>query len=198
MDLKTNPLLSLSVRLWCKMGFIINCDWKKYIYLIPNSILNALQLSFLFFSGEENVPIILNAYFFVLYFNALVSGVQFTSLGTQCQCFKCSLVAGMDKNSPLSVNSLRSLVHVLVGDANQCQGIGKLQGVTEKGILKSLHIFLDFQGVEIYHDLLWVCFKETALSAIRQLTFCNPFLSEKCFSIPLAKRVLSFAWLGNL
>lgn len=68
----TNPMLSISVRIWKGMGFLAQTDRRRYIYLVPNSILNALQLSFLFFSGEQVEMLILNSYFFVLYFNALV------------------------------------------------------------------------------------------------------------------------------
>lgn len=68
----TNPMISTSVVIWKKMGFLYHEDKRRYIYLLPNSILNVLQLSFLVFSGESVEILILNSYFFVLYLNALV------------------------------------------------------------------------------------------------------------------------------
>lgn len=68
-----NPMLSVSVSIWRYMGFLDHKDKRRYIYLVPNSILNFLQLAFLCFSGESVEMLILNSYFFVLYFNALVN-----------------------------------------------------------------------------------------------------------------------------
>lgn len=71
-----NPMLSSSVTIWKFMGFLAYRDKRRYIYLVPNSILNVLQLSFLVFSGEKVEKLILNSYFFVLYFNALVGLIE--------------------------------------------------------------------------------------------------------------------------
>lgn len=68
-----NPMLAFSVKIWMTMGFLRPVDNRRFIYLLPNGILNVLQLSFLLFSGESVESLILNSYFFVLYFNALVS-----------------------------------------------------------------------------------------------------------------------------
>lgn len=69
--MENNPMLSLSVGIWRQMGFLAHKDKRRFIYLVPNSLLNILQLSFLCFSGEAIEMLILNSYFFVLYFNAL-------------------------------------------------------------------------------------------------------------------------------
>lgn len=65
-------MISLSVKIWTRMGFIYQRDKRRYIFLTPNLILNTLQLCFLGFSGESVELLILNSYFFVLYFNCLV------------------------------------------------------------------------------------------------------------------------------
>lgn len=68
-----NEMLSTSVAVWKKMGIMAQKDGRRYIFLVSNSVLNVLQLLFLCFSGEKVEMLILNSFFFVLYFNTVVS-----------------------------------------------------------------------------------------------------------------------------
>lgn len=69
---RTNPMLSLTVLCWSTMGYILGNKHRLLLFLPPVILLNSTIISFLCFSGEKLEMLILNLYFFMLFFNTWV------------------------------------------------------------------------------------------------------------------------------
>ena len=62
-------MLALTVLCWSSMGYILGNKLRLFVFLPPVLILVATILSFLMLSGEKLEMLILNLYFFMLFFN---------------------------------------------------------------------------------------------------------------------------------
>lgn len=71
MDL-SNPMVSLSVKIWTAFGYLYPKDSRRFVTLIPMLILNVLQLCYLCLSDDELEEITLNIYFVVVFANCWV------------------------------------------------------------------------------------------------------------------------------
>lgn len=65
-------MLALTVLCWSSMGYILGNEHRRIIFLPPVLILVGTIMWFLMFSGEKLETLILNLYFFILFFNTAV------------------------------------------------------------------------------------------------------------------------------
>uniref|UniRef100_A0A182NZ91 Uncharacterized protein n=1 Tax=Anopheles dirus TaxID=7168 RepID=A0A182NZ91_9DIPT len=66
------PLISVNVRVWRFWSFILVHNWKRYISIIPVTVLNVFMFADLYRTWGNFEEVIINAYFAVLYFNAVL------------------------------------------------------------------------------------------------------------------------------
>ncbi|XP_058061209.1 odorant receptor Or2-like [Anopheles bellator] len=72
MDILDCPLLSVNVRVWRFWSFVLIHNWRRYISIIPVTILNVFMFADLYRAWGNIEEVIINAYFAVLYFNAVL------------------------------------------------------------------------------------------------------------------------------
>uniref|UniRef100_A0A182SXX9 Uncharacterized protein n=1 Tax=Anopheles maculatus TaxID=74869 RepID=A0A182SXX9_9DIPT len=75
MEILDCPLLSVNVRVWRFWSFVLVHNWKRYISIIPVTLLNVFMFADLYRAWGNIEEVIINAYFAVLYFNAVVSAL---------------------------------------------------------------------------------------------------------------------------
>uniref|UniRef100_A0A182S531 Uncharacterized protein n=1 Tax=Anopheles funestus TaxID=62324 RepID=A0A182S531_ANOFN len=66
------PLLSVNVRVWHFWSFVLVHNWRRYISIIPVTLLNVFMFADLYRAWGNIEEVIINAYFAVLYFNAVL------------------------------------------------------------------------------------------------------------------------------
>lgn len=85
-----NPMISINVRVWMKLGYLYPTDRRRWLTVTPMIILSILQFNYCLFSGEDLHSVTLNAYFTALDVNCVVGGGFFTFnlcfLLTTCLC----------------------------------------------------------------------------------------------------------------
>lgn len=76
MEVLNCPLLSVNVRVWRFWSFVLLHNWRRYISIIPVTALNVFMFADLYRAWGNIEEVIINAYFAVLYFNAVVSAFR--------------------------------------------------------------------------------------------------------------------------
>lgn len=64
--MESNPMISINVRVWVKLGYLYPSDNRSVYTVIPLITMGILQLSYCLFSREDKYSITLNAYFTAL------------------------------------------------------------------------------------------------------------------------------------
>uniref|UniRef100_A0A182Q232 Uncharacterized protein n=1 Tax=Anopheles farauti TaxID=69004 RepID=A0A182Q232_9DIPT len=72
MEVLDCPLLSVNVRVWRFWSFVLVHNWRRYISIIPVTVLNVFMFADLYRAWGNIEEVIINAYFAVLYFNAVL------------------------------------------------------------------------------------------------------------------------------
>uniref|UniRef100_A0A182YRD2 Uncharacterized protein n=1 Tax=Anopheles stephensi TaxID=30069 RepID=A0A182YRD2_ANOST len=72
MEILDCPLLSVNVRVWRFWSFVLVHNWRRYISIIPVTLLNVFMFADLYRAWGNIEEVIINAYFAVLYFNAVL------------------------------------------------------------------------------------------------------------------------------
>nr|ACH69146.1 odorant receptor 10 [Anopheles quadriannulatus] len=72
MEVLNCPLLSVNVRVWRFWSFVLVHNWRRYIGIIPVTALNVFMFADLYRAWGNIEEVIINAYFAVLYFNAVL------------------------------------------------------------------------------------------------------------------------------
>uniref|UniRef100_A0AAG5D8E9 Odorant receptor n=1 Tax=Anopheles atroparvus TaxID=41427 RepID=A0AAG5D8E9_ANOAO len=73
MEILDCPLLSVNVRVWHFWSFVLVHNWRRYVSILPVTLLNVFMFADLYRAWGNIEEVIINAYFAVLYFNAVVS-----------------------------------------------------------------------------------------------------------------------------
>lgn len=66
------PIISVNVRVWHFWSFLVKHDAMRYISIIPVGAMTLLMFADLYRAWGNIEEVIINAYFAVLYFNAVV------------------------------------------------------------------------------------------------------------------------------
>ncbi|XP_049549243.1 odorant receptor Or2-like [Anopheles darlingi] len=72
MEVLECPLLSVNVRVWRFWSFVLVHNWRRYVSIIPVTVLNVFMFADLYRAWGNIEEVIINAYFAVLYFNAVL------------------------------------------------------------------------------------------------------------------------------
>ncbi|XP_050085321.1 odorant receptor Or2-like [Anopheles aquasalis] len=72
MEVLECPLLSVNVRVWRFWSFVLVHNWRRYVSIIPVTLLNVFMFADLYRAWGNIEEVIINAYFAVLYFNAVL------------------------------------------------------------------------------------------------------------------------------
>lgn len=67
------PIINVNVKVWKFWSWILRHNYMRYISVVPVTILNFFQFTDLYSAWGNIGKVIINAYFAVLYFNAVVS-----------------------------------------------------------------------------------------------------------------------------
>uniref|UniRef100_A0AAG5D6H9 Odorant receptor n=1 Tax=Anopheles atroparvus TaxID=41427 RepID=A0AAG5D6H9_ANOAO len=72
MEILDCPLLSVNVRVWHFWSFVLVHNWRRYVSILPVTLLNVFMFADLYRAWGNIEEVIINAYFAVLYFNAVL------------------------------------------------------------------------------------------------------------------------------
>uniref|UniRef100_A0A182S530 Uncharacterized protein n=1 Tax=Anopheles funestus TaxID=62324 RepID=A0A182S530_ANOFN len=81
------PLLSVNVRVWHFWSFVLVHNWRRYISIIPVTLLNVFMFADLYRAWGNIEEVIINAYFAVLYFNAVLRTLILVYNRDKYECF---------------------------------------------------------------------------------------------------------------
>uniref|UniRef100_A0A182WQR7 Odorant receptor n=1 Tax=Anopheles minimus TaxID=112268 RepID=A0A182WQR7_9DIPT len=81
------PLLSVNVRVWRFWSFVLVHNWRRYISIIPVTLLNVFMFADLYRAWGNIEELIINAYFTVLYFNAVLRTLILVYNREKYECF---------------------------------------------------------------------------------------------------------------
>lgn len=123
---RTNLMLSITVLCWSSMGYILGNKYRRFIFLPPVLILIGTILSFLCFSGANLESLLLNLYFFMLFFNTgvcmsvvMLIETNYISSSTHLHRPFGRKTCRIHKHCLLCVNPLLGGIHSVFGQTDQ-------------------------------------------------------------------------------
>ncbi|XP_035795692.1 odorant receptor Or2-like [Anopheles albimanus] len=110
MEVLECPLLSVNVRVWRFWSFVLVHNWRRYVSIIPVTLLNVFMFADLYRAWGNIEEVIINAYFAVLYFNAVLRTLILVYQRQKYEVFLASAASVYQEICQIKDDVIRKLV----------------------------------------------------------------------------------------